>query len=132
MNSQRFLFIVAISYCILSNLAFASNYREGKVYRTYLSEPKQAIEQREIIVKSLKRKHKSKNATVNNSLLTKKKNEEKSNQKMKNLRRRSKINHTSSTSLRSTKSRFKIKSKINRFEDKNGDGVNDIVKNPKL
>ena len=132
MNSQRFLFIVAILYCVLPGLIFASNYQEGKVYRTYLSEPKQAIEQPEIVVKSIKKQNKSKKTTNNSALILKNKDSRETKQKKKNLRRRNKITHTSLPSLHSAKNRFKIKSKVNRFEDKNGDGVNDIVKNPKL
>ena len=115
--------------------ASASNYKEGLVYRTRTVEPKRAIEQPKIVVDSLIKRKTSTGFSDKNRKKIKTASTSEENKKKSMLRRRSKITATSrtpSSSFHTRKNRTQIKSKVNRFEDKNGDGINDFVKNPKL
>ncbi len=135
MKKLHLFFLPAILICIAPAPASASEYKEGRVYRTRTSAPKQAIEQPEIIVNNFSKKKTDNNSTSVIRKKSKTLNADDKSKKKKSLRRRSKItsaSRASSDAFHTRKNRARVKSKVNRFEDKNGDGINDIVKNPKL
>lgn len=138
------LIIMMLVYCCASlQLVYASNYTEGKVYRTQLSEPTRAIEQSALLLDDISEKKQRKDSarpfslTDKNDISKKPRLDISKEEKKKSTRRRNKIKslsrpRPSPRSFSSDKTRYKTKMKRNRFEDKNGDGINDIVANPKL
>ena len=114
---------------------------ESRIYNTQFNESKQANEQALIFLNNYKSKRLL-NKNAGNLLITKKSNILRNyyfNISRKNNKKKLKLRNKNNTSLLSAPKKLSTKKrpdksilKTNKFEDKNGDGINDIVTNSKL
>ncbi len=123
--------------CLLVSTAQASKLAEGRVYRTRLGPPQQAIEKPAIETPSLKERdnvvHESRTreVTLADKLAARKALRRADKKQAAARKRRAKMHDTSQTSSKSLHTRRR-KNKTNKFDDRDGDGINDLAANPKL
>ena len=134
--------ILILCFCFASiQVVCALEPTENRVCHTQFNESKQANEHALIFLNNYPNKRLYKK-NADNLLLTKKSSVLRNSyftisrgNKKRKLKYKKKINnlsHFSRKNLSSKKKRSKSIFKTNKFEDKNGDGINDIVANSKL
>jgi len=141
MKNTAFIILILCFCCASIQVVCALEPTENRVYHTQLNESKQVNEQALIFLNNYPNKRLNKK-NADNLLLTKKSSILRNSyftisrgnkkRKLKYKKKTNNLSHFSRKNLSSKKKRSKSIFKTNKFEDKNGDGINDIVANSKL